>query len=392
MKRGDLCPELRNTARKLPDPYANHYGVIPPPPPETGIRLGALLPRVQAGRQALARVNAIAEELKDPYLISRTLTRREAVSSSTIEGTRSTLDELLLVEEQGDDAARVEARQVRDYAQVLETLLPQARRQGNAIFTQALIQDLHRAVMRDVPDYADPPGALRQRVVWIGGVNINHSTYNPPPPDAVADCLTETIDYLGNTGLQATHQDVLIRMAVAHSHFEAVHPFRDGNGRVGRLLLPLMMAADGQVPLYLSPGIEAHKDRYFASLKAAQQQLHWAEMVAFLADIVVETVDELMATRAALAALRESWVGRRRFRKGSAALTALDVLPHYPIVTVRRLGDLLDISGPQAAMALKQLQDAGIVAEKTGYVRNRIFVATEALAIINRPFGADVPG
>jgi Fic family protein len=270
-------------------------------------------------------------------------------------------------------------------------LVPQARQHGNAIFTLPLIQDLHRAVMRDAPDYADTPGALRERVVWIGGVNINHSTYNPPPPDAVAGCLAETIDYLGNTGLQATHQDVLTRMAVAHTHFEAVHPFRDGNGRVGRLLLPLMMAADGQVPLYLSPGIEAHKDRYFASLKAAQQRLDWAEMVAFLADMVVETVDELMATRAALAALREVWLDRRRFRKGSAALTALDLLPHYPVMTARRLGDLLDISAPQAALALRQLQDAGIVAEKTGYARNRVFVATEALAIINRPFGADIP-
>jgi Fic family protein len=178
-------------------------------------------------------------------------------------------------------------------------------------------------------------------------------------------------------------------MAVAHAHFEAVHPFADGNGRVGRLLLPLMMAAEGQVPLYLSPFIEANRTAYYAALKAAQQRLEWHEVVGFLADAIAGTVDELLTTRRALENIRHIWLSRRRFRAGSAALRALDFLPHYPVATVGRLAVLLDVSWPQAAQAASQLVEVGILEERTGYRRNRLFTAREALAIINRPFGEE---
>jgi Fic family protein len=177
-------------------------------------------------------------------------------------------------------------------------------------------------------------------------------------------------------------------MAIAHSHFEAVHPFRDGNGRVGRLLLPLMMAAEGQTPLYISPYIEAHKGAYYASLKTAQQRLEWHDVVGFMADAISGTVDEVIATRDALSRLRELWRTRREFRARSAALKALDMLPHYPVLTMRRLQRLLDVSFPSAKQGVEQLVAAGILVERTGYARNRIFAAPEALSIINRPFGA----
>lgn len=160
--------------------------------------------------------------------------------------------------------------------------------------------------------------------------------------------------------------------------------FRDG--RVVRLLLPLMMAAEGQIPLYLSPYIEAHKSDYYASLKAAQQQLNWAAAIAFLADAITGSVDELMVTRDALS-LAQAWGGRRRFRRHSAALRALELLASYPVVTAKRLAVRLDVSIPAALTAIEQLEQAGILPEKTGYARNRVFVATEVMAIINRPFG-----
>ena len=199
-------------------------------------------------------------------------------------------------------------------------------------------------------------------VVWIGGGgNIAYSTWNPPPPEDVPACLNETMDYLRNEGMQQMTQDLIVRMAIAHAHFEAVHPFRDGNGRVGRMLLPLMMAASGHVPLYLSPYIDAHKTEYFAALKATQLRLDWATMVGFLSDAIVGTVHELMVTRQALAALRAAWLQRRRFRKGSAALRALDLLPHFPIITAQRLAGMLSISMPQAFQAIDQLTEADIL-------------------------------
>jgi Fic family protein len=388
MRRNELSEVVRKRLKRLPEPYQAHYGVVPPAPPEGAIAITPVASRYEAAQAALARVDAIAAELKDPYLVSRVLTRREAVSSSSMEGTNSTLDEILSIEEGGDEETRSAARQVRDYATALDGLVPRAQTEKYGIFTLELVRDLHRTVMKGDPDYEDTPGEIRDRVVWIGGQgNIAYSTWNPPPPEDVEPCLLQTIEYMRNEGLQSMTQGLITRMAVAHAHFEAVHPFRDGNGRVGRLLLPLMMAAEGRVPLYLSPYIEAHKDAYYQSLKAAQQRLDWTAAIGFMADAIVGTVEELMVTRQALADLKVIWLGRRKFRRGSAPMLALDLLTHYPVVTAKRLSDLLGVSIPQATQAVRQLEESGILSERTGHRRNRIFAAEEALAIINRPFG-----
>lgn len=390
MRRGDLSGPVLRQLRKLPKPYDAHYGVVPLPPPNEAIALPTALPRLRAATAALARVATLAAELKDPFIVSRILSRREALSSSAIEGTNSTLDELLNVEEHEDGSAVSDATaQVRDYATVLEALVPRAAALGPAVFDVALVRDLHRTVMKSDSSYPEKPGALRKHVVWIGGGgHIANSTYNPPPPADIAQTLAQSIQYLCCEGLEAVNQHLVTRMAIAHAHFEAVHPFRDGNGRVGRLLLPLMMAADGQTPLYLSSYIEAHKEEYYAALKAAQQRLDWDRCVAFFSDAVTNTVSELVVTRDALAKLSGIWEARQKFRRGSAALRALSVLPHYPVVTTKRLMALLDVSQPVALDATNRLVALGILQERTGYQRNRIFVSPEALTVINRPFGA----
>ncbi len=388
MKRSDLSHTIRETLKRLPHPYEAHHGIIPPPPPEHGVSVIQAMKALDNAQGALGKIDAIATQMKDPYIVSRILTRREAVSSSSIEGTQSTLDELLSVEETGGDDAKDAARQVRNYAVALDDFIPLAAKDGYGVFTIDLLKSLHRAVMKDDPDYQDVPGELRTRVVWIGGGgNIAYSSLNPPPPDEVPACLAQTVDYLRNEGMQQMTQGFITRMAIAHAHFEAVHPFRDGNGRVGRLLLPLMMAAEKHVPLYLSPYIEAKKGAYYASLKDAQQRLDWQPIIIFMAEAVTGTVEELMKTRSALSELSELWRGRRKFRKGSAAARALDELPHYPVLTAKRLGELLEISPPQAHQAIAQLEEAGILAERTGYSRNRVYAANDALNIINRPFG-----
>ena len=354
------------------------------------MHLSAALPKLRAASAALAKVNTLAAELKDPFIISRILPRREAVSSSAIEGTNSTLDELLNVEESEAEHTNPDAAvQVRDYARILETYISLAPAKGPGLFDVALVQELHRAVMRSDPTYADVPGALRSKVVWIGGGgNISNSTYNPTPPSDIAATLADSMNYLQCEGMQAATQHLITRMAIGHAHFEAVHPFHDGNGRVGRLLLPLMMAADKQIPLYLSPYIEANKADYYAALKAAQQRLDWDTCVGFFADAVTGTVNELEATRAALTKLSHIWQLRAKFRKRSAAANALSMLPHYPVVTIKRLSALLGVSTPAATDATRKLAALGILKERTGYQRNRIFVSPEALTIINRPFGA----
>jgi Fic family protein len=187
--------------------------------------------------------------------------------------------------------------------------------------------------------------------------------------------------------MQAMTQSLIVRMAIGHAHFEAVHPFRDGNGRVGRLLLPLMMAADGHTPLYLAPYIEAHKPAYYASLKTAQQRLDWTEAIGFMARAVIGTVDEVLATRTALQALSRLWRARHKFRAGSAALRAIDLLPHYPVLTVAGLAALLDVTAAAARRAVDQLVGARILIAPADQRYNRLFAAREALSVINRPFG-----
>jgi Fic family protein len=355
--------------------------------------------RYEAALQAMARLETLEAELGDPWLVSRVLARQEALSSSAIEGTQSTLDELLAVEETGDEAAlerdQQTARQVRDYALALDGLLPEAKRLGPAIFTQQLICQLHATVMRQEDGFAGVPGQLRDRVVWIGGhgSGIAYSTYNPTPPAEVAACLDDTLAYMrGETSDYPP--GIITYLALSHAHFEAVHPFTDGNGRVGRLLLPLAMAAAGHVPLYLSPYVEAHKAAYYAALKAAQQRLEWHEMIGFVADAITGTVAGVIQTRDALRELSQLWRVRRRFRAGSASLRALDLLPHYPILTIGRLATLLGVSWPQAAQAVAQLVEVDILRERTGYRRNRLFSAHEVLTVLNRPFGEEpmLPG
>lgn len=389
MRRADLSHAVRERLKRLPAPYGSHYGVVPLPPPEEAIDLRPLRDEYRAAENAMLRAERLAAQVADPYLVTRVLTRREAVASSAIEGTNSTLDELLAVEET-EGEGRTAARQVRDYALALDRWIPIARERGPSIFRADLVRALHVAVMADDPDYEDVPGELRRIVVWIGGRgNIAYSTYNPAPPDDVAACLEQSLDYMRADGMHAMTQSLITRMAIAHSHFEAVHPFRDGNGRVGRLLLPLMMAADRRVPLYLAPYTEANKQAYYDALKAGQQRLDWLESVGFMARAIVATVDELEATHGALVALTTRWREQHDLRRGSAAARALDVLLSYPVLTVNRLAKQLDVTYAAADRGIARLVEIGILVERTGYKRNRIFAAPALLDVINRPFGAE---
>lgn len=389
MKRADLSADVRNTLVRLPPPHDSHYGVVPAAPPESGLALAAVATRHRAAEAALARVDAYARDLHDPFVVSRILSRQDAVSSSAIEGTHSTLDEVLAGEETQDGEGRAAVRQVRKYATTVSRFIRQAHRQGPEVFTSGLVRRLHRRIMEDDPDYRDTPGEPREVSVWIGGADMAYSIFNPPPASLVPACLEDTVRYMRAEGMHALQQSIITRMALAHAHFEAVHPFRDGNGRVGRMLMPIMMAADGLTPLYLAPYIEANKPAYIEALKAAQQRLDWPVMVGFLSDAIVGTADELFRTRAALEELADLWTARRAFRQGSSSLRALQLLAQYPVITIARLASLLKVTYPAAATAVAQLEQASVLVERTGYARNRVFAAPEALSVLNRPFGED---
>jgi Fic family protein len=389
MRRADLTEAVRKTLERYPAPHDAHYGVVPLAPPTGPVNLKSVSGSHALGMKALIKADKIAGTLPHHFALSRILVRQEAVNSSSIDGTHSTLDAELEAEEADDSSDTDPATaQVRDYALALERAMRVVSEHGRDAFTIDLVEDLHRAVMAGDPDYKDIPGEPRTKVVWIGGRSIEHSQFNPPPPRRVGQCLDDHIRYLRDDGMQQLQQSIILRIGVAHAHFEAVHPFRDGNGRVGRLLIPLIMAADGHAPLFLAPYIALNKSRYVEGLKAAQQRLDYAPIVNFIADAVIATVREAELSIDALRQLPLIWSNRReKFRKGSAAQRALDLLIGFPVVTARRLAGELGVTYAAANKGIAQLVEANILSEHTGRARNRIFVAREVRRIYNRPFG-----
>lgn len=388
MKRDNLTEKVRQRLKRLPLPHEAHYGVVPEAPIEGYIALAGAASH-KAGMQAIQQADQIATLLPNHFPLSRVLVRQEAVNSSSIEGTHSTLDAVLEAEEaeDGDAAADEATTQVREYALALESALMQIQQNRRDGFTLDLIRGLHHSLMRSDKAYKDVPGQFRDRVVWIGGDRIEHSTYNPTPPDNIASCMSEHLAYLRTDGMQPFEQSIILRLAIAHAHFEAIHPFRDGNGRVGRLLLPLMMTADGRAPLYLSPYIAAHKQAYYDALKAAQQKLDFAPLVELLSSAIITAVDEATDTIHAFEQLATIWSKRAKFRAGSAGQRSLRLLSTYPVVTAKRLASVLGTTYSAANNSLSTLVSAGILTELTGHRRNRMFAAREVLRIFNRPFG-----
>jgi Fic family protein len=259
---------------------------------------------------------------------------------------------------------------------------------------------MHERVMSRDPSFRGIAGRIRQPgtagdIVQIGGFPRREvAIFNPPLPEYVGLCLDDVMAWLrdeelvelGDAGMGMA---LPVRMAVGHSHFEAVHPFSDGNGRVGRMLWPLQMLAAGHLPLYISGYIEENTAAYSRALQAAQKQLDYSGIVAFVCEAVIASSADEDATKTAITCLPEIWRQRGRFRRKSSPDRALGVLMRLPIITARQLSKELGVSFQAASTALKSLEKSGVVRERTGYGRNRVFAAEEVVALLSRPFGQD---
>jgi Fic family protein len=389
MKRELLHPSIRSRLKRYPPPHANHYGVVPLPPTEEAVILGHAVSAHRSALNAIGRADALADANPNHFLLSRILVRQEALTSSSIEGTHSTLDSLLElegnIEPENSEGVDPNTKQIRNYAIALEKTINFVERNKYDAFSIGLIRDLQREVVEENPDYQYAPGEARQHVVWIGGrLRISDSIYNPCPPDDIARCMQEHIVYLRSDGMQQLNQSIIVRMALAHSHFEAIHPFPDGNGRVGRLLLPLMLAADGHTPLYLAPYLALYRTSYMDALRASQQRLDFAPLVEVLSNAISYTVEAAEKAYGDLGELTANWLRRRKWRKKSTAAYLIDLLPSFPVITAKWLASKLPVSLQAATTAIHQLEEAGILTERTGYKRNRVYLAKEVLSIYNR--------
>lgn len=233
----------------------------------------------------------------------------------------------------------------------------------------------------------DVPGHFRTRQNWIGAHSIYDAKIVPPPPDRLDASLRNL-----EAGLQyaASAEDqyrvsIIVRMAIMHAYFELLHPFLDGNGRIGRILLPLMLAAEGYPPVYLAGHLKNHQPQYSRALGEAQLKEKWAEWIGFLADGVTVSCVDSVKTAEDLLAIRASWTQRlAHLRSDASALAALDVILGSPVITANKLRDALKVSFPAANTAITQLETADILKPTGKQGRNRAFIAHEVIARLDR--------
>lgn len=396
MDRTQLSQAVRDCLVRLPVPFDAHYGVhVALPPTELALPATAI-GRIHAAASALTSLDALVSGRPSLFHITRVLVRDEATRSSAIEGTQTTLDELLNAdaaieeaEQRGEaDAVRGELGTVRAYAVALEQRLAVP-----GVIDGAVIKALHRDVFTGSEEYADGrkgrPGEWRDRVVWIGGgTDISRSTFNPPPPALVPDLIAAHVGWLGETVVGPAVLATPIRLALAHAHFEAIHPFSDGNGRIGRMLLSLMLAAEGHVPVPLSQVLEGNRAHYYEALRLAQQKRDFVPLAVLMCDAIeasaqrAEALDRRLSTLPASWCDPARWPGRRLPRRDGAANRLLSLLPYYPVVTVGAVARRLGVSIQAANLAVRALVDAGLLEERTGWRRNRVFACRDALAVI----------
>ena len=321
--------------------------------------------------------------LPDSDLFLYSYVRKEAVLSSQIEGTQSSLSDLLLFEmEQAPGAPLDDVVEVSGYVRALEYGLTRLR--GGLPLSSRLIREVHAELLARGRGSDKDPGEFRRSQNWIGGTRPGNAVFVPPPHTAVADCVSDLERFL--------HDDrddlpVLIRAALAHVQFETIHPFLDGNGRVGRLLITLILCADavlGEPLLYLSLFFKENRTEYYRLLDAVRRDGDWEAWVEFFLRGVQETANGAVSTARRLAAVssadRELIAGQGR-RAGSA-LRVCEALASRPVLTVSGAAQRTGLSFPGASSGMQLLTELGITRELTGKRRNRAFAYDRYLALL----------
>jgi cell filamentation protein, protein adenylyltransferase len=394
MRKTDLSPDRR----KLLVPVANHSGafaLIPPLTPcvDQLIGLQGFQGEVSRAHTALANLQTLTEGLPNPDLVTRTADRREAVRSSQIEGTNSGINELLTYEATGNVAGLPpDVHVTLNYVTALEYGLRQVRENGILSFTNDLIKQLHFRLMSGV-DCTWTPGEFRDQQNWIGGLKIDQARFVPPPADNVPDCMDDLISMLRYVPAEEDQIEIpiIIRMAVVHAQFETIHPFFDGNGRVGRILPPLMLAAEGYPPVYLAGYLKDNQREYYDALAGVQLQGRWAEWIKFFSLGVDAAVQESISTALGLGAILRKWkdiVAGLGLRRQSVVYRFPELMLGTPILTAHSAKDALGISFPSASAALALLEEKGILVQREKSQRYRTFYARDVIDLLNRPAGA----
>ena len=384
MERSDFTSDRAGRPVRVQDYWAFIPAPLAPELRWTDSLIGAL----SDADQAIGTLAGIAHTVENPHLLINPFIRKEAHLSSRIEGTQSSLSDLILFE--ASPAIAVDKPDVREVANYVHALTHGLERHEKLPMSLRLIRELHQVLMRDVRGGQARPGEFRKNQNWIGspGRTANEARFVPPPLPQMNEALNHFEKFLhAKTALPA-----LVRFALIHYQFEAIHPFLDGNGRIGRLLISLLLCIEkilSEPLLYLSAYFEKHREQYYDHLLEVSLAGRWEEWIIFFLRGISEQSRDAARRSRQLFQLRREFGDRVHQARRSVLLHKLiDHLFAYPAITVRETARLLSVTPRSADGNIQRLVDAGILREITGRGRNRVYVAEEIIHVLQVPEAA----
>nr|HDM58839.1 Fic family protein [Bacillota bacterium] len=359
---------------------------IPHPlPPDPPLELAGNRQRLlERATLALGRLDSISLLLPDPGIFLYAYVRREAVLSSQIEGTQSSLADLLLFElEEAPGVPFDDVVEVSNYVAALEHGIERLR--GGFPLSNRLIREMHAILLSRGRGSEKLPGEFRRSQNWIGGTRPGNAHFVPPPPQHVEDCMAALERFLHDEDLP---YPALIKAALAHVQFETIHPFLDGNGRIGRLLIAFILHHEGVLKrplLYLSLFLKQHRDEYYRLLDLVRLEGDWEAWIDFFLEGVEQTAANAVETAQRLVALFKEDEGRIQSlrRAASTAFRVFQCLCRRPILTLSEICRETELTFPAVSRAMGNLEKLKIVSELTGRRRNRVFVYDRYLRILS---------
>ena len=354
---------------------------LPPAPP---LDLEALQPVLSKALVSLGRLDGLARLLPNTLLFLYSYVRKEAVLSSQIEGTQSSLSELMLYEMSEVPGIPIDdVTEVSNYVRALEHGL--ARLAEDFPLSNRLMREIHSELLSRGRGSNKTPGEFRRSQVWIGGSRPGTAHFVPPPPYAVPDCMGELERFLHT---EHPGIDPLLRAGLAHLQFETIHPFLDGNGRVGRLLITLLLTHDGLLRhplLYLSLYFKQNRSEYYDLLDLVRRTGDWEAWLRFFLEGVAQTSEAAVATAENLMVLFDENEARIQShgRRAGSALRTHQALKERPIISLKEVASRTGLTLPTAAAGMQLLEDLSISTELTGRDRDRRYGYQQYIDILS---------
>ena len=371
------------TKKTVKEPYKAYIPAkLPPDPP---LNLANLYPKLDNATLSISNLNSVTNAIPNKALFIYMYVRKEALLSSQIEGTQSSFSDLILFEHQQKPHVSLDdVEEVSNYVAAINYGL--RRLKDGFPLSLRLLREIHSVLLQGSRGAQSLPGEFRRSQNWIGGTRPGNALFVPPPPEKLMECLDNFEKFLHDKTVKLP---ILIKTALAHVQFETIHPFLDGNGRLGRLLIILMLCDNGLLSepiLYLSLYLKQNRTLYYNLLQEVRQHGTWETWLEFFLDGISQTAKQASSTAQKMNRLFETDL-QKVSQLGRAKTTCMDVLKYLrklPQVSAPFLAKELDITAPTARTALNHLLDLSIVDEISGKERDKIYVYKKYLDLLEQ--------